>query len=699
MRRIYSVIALLSLLAYLGLVFYTNRDVFTEKFDWNYWRERFDQSQWRFPLSQRIVGDSGLYMYEGYRLINGGDPSESNAEAPPLGKYLIGAVTSITGNAEIYGYITTLSTVSMFFILSILLFKSFPMAVSLTLLFATDPLITSQYTAVMLDSLQLLFLLLFFFFLLLTKKNTWVLMGTGICLGFYSQTKLPILTPFLFALGLINFWKLGYLNKIPFFILATIVGYILPYIPYFMMHHSFFDWVKLQKWVISFYGQSQLKANIGSVLTTLLANHYQDLFSRNFVTSSQWSLTWPLTIILGIIGMMIVVRKKIDWQTEKISPLIFFIVSSIGVYLFLPFWTRYLIIIIPFLYMISIYFLHKISNHLAIAVICIFTFINLSNSFSLIFPTPESNFRQFSYDWEHGFFSDMYEKLPDNEKKLIPREEFHRLGQQYIYDAQIESINVTVDPSFPWKRFISPQYIRLNVKYTTRNLGTFSENPTIKVISENGTWKIPWNWTFFIKGLSNSNHLETKVIPARRGSIINSRNKPLAAEFPSYLVSIIPKSVNYAHENDMLIFLQNIFDGKIKGVGIHQKYAANTQPDFAVPIGVIPKTLSSEELTELKQYPGIKLTPQMGRKDIGNNNDVTGQVMNTLFAECCSLLYNATSYSGTNGLEKKYDAILKGENGGTLTINDDHDSVTRIILNNVMRDGQDVTTDDTIENN
>ena len=95
------------LLAYLSLVIFTNRALFFSSYDADYWRDKFEHSQWSLPLSVRTIGDDGLYLYEGYRLIQGGDPTLLNAEVPPFGKYLIGASTLVFGNGYAYGFITT----------------------------------------------------------------------------------------------------------------------------------------------------------------------------------------------------------------------------------------------------------------------------------------------------------------------------------------------------------------------------------------------------------------------------------------------------------------------------------------------------------------------------------------------------------------------------------------------------------------
>lgn len=86
------------LVFYLGLIIWTNYALFTSRFDQEYWKDRYEHSQWKLPLSTRTLGDDGLFLYEGYRLARGDDPTNYNSEVPPLGKYLIGASIATLGN-------------------------------------------------------------------------------------------------------------------------------------------------------------------------------------------------------------------------------------------------------------------------------------------------------------------------------------------------------------------------------------------------------------------------------------------------------------------------------------------------------------------------------------------------------------------------------------------------------------------------
>ncbi len=154
MKKLQTVLILL-LVILAGILYYANRAILTSAYDAVYWKDRFEHSQWQLPLSPRIIGDNGLYALEGYQLMHGTDPTKYNAEIPPLGKYAIGAAVVLFNNGSWYGVVTSLLVWILFFLLARTVLKHTTLAVAATTWLALDPLLTSQWTATMLDSLQL----------------------------------------------------------------------------------------------------------------------------------------------------------------------------------------------------------------------------------------------------------------------------------------------------------------------------------------------------------------------------------------------------------------------------------------------------------------------------------------------------------------------------------------------------------------
>ncbi|MFZ5845392.1 MAG: glycosyltransferase family 39 protein [Patescibacteria group bacterium] len=682
---------ILVILTQLTLILYTNRALFFSKFDAVYWKDKYEHSQWKLPLSVRTLGDDGLYLYEGWRLIHGEDPTTLNAEVPPLGKYLIGATLLSFGNGHWYGFFTTLLAVASLGLLAAALFKNTAWALVAAALFLLDPLLANQFTLTMLDSLQLLFAILCFWALhriMTHPRPGWErLVFLGVTFGLFAATKAPIFSPFL---GLVVTGFLWLKTRRPIFILifagSAALTYLIPYLPYFLLGHSLREWLGVQKWIWEFYRHVSVAPNWGSAITTLLFNRYQNLFSGAWETAAEWSVIWPAIAIMSLTGLVSYRRQSKNLTGLAIASFSILALVFLSV---IPFWTRYLLMIVPFLYLGATFWLRRLSPALASLIISLLLVLNFLSSIPILFPTPEASVKQFIYDWRYGFFRDMYEQLTRGTRAKMDRQSFHRFGLKTFNEAQIEAVAIDlVAPRFG--RWANQQVIKLRITYFTRDLGPFSEEKELTVIKEDGRWRIPWQWDYLIGGLSPETHLETTLIPAKRGAVIASDKIRLAEDVPSVLIWVTPGEIDKSREEAMFKKIEGLFEGKVAAIALHQRTVGNTLADLPMPLGVVPFSPDPKLLQELKSFPGIKLTPKATRIYRPSTTIDVGRMANSQYFECCSLLYSTTTYDGTRGMEKEKNDLLKGYYGGTLVIKDQRGNVIRTIFDLPKQDGRDV---------
>lgn len=695
MRQMPKVLALL-VGVHLALIVITNRALFFSRFDADYWKDRYEHSQWKLPLSTRTIGDDGLYLYEGYQLLRGANPAGYNPEVPPLGKYAIGASIYLFGNGHWYGFVVTLASLVAFYLLAKMLLKSQLSALCATSLLTLDPLITTQFTLTMTDSLQLFLAIVTLLGIVQGKPIL-----AGIALGLFSETKFPVFTPVLFLLGAWVFWKKNKnIQPLIVFAVFALLASLTPYARYFLFGHDITQWIGLHKWIVEFYRQSRLVPNWGSLWMTLVAGFSQNLFTRAWDPVTQWSPLWPVVSLAGLTGL----AQPIINQKQKVSlrllPVASFTCAVVILYSLIPFWTRYLVLVLPFLYLGTFLILERFPKpHFIGALTVALLLVNIAVSLRVVLPTPQATVEQVTYAWSRGFFQDLYEELTTHARTPLDRWAFHRFGQQVYRDAQIETVTVETG-QVRWSRVLSPQYVPLRVTYHTRHLGSFTKQQTIPVISENGRWRIPWEWSMLITGLTPKGHLETTVEETSRGSIIavdksTHRRFAIAQDVPGQLVWVTPNRIGKEKEPDMLRVLEEAFEKRLGQAAIHHRYVGNNQPDWAVPIGVLPGSVKKSVTLRLLEFPGISVTNHLTRLRRDIPGIVTGWTGNSSYRECCSILYTTTSYDGTGGLELAYNSRLKGLNGGTLVIKDENGSVVQTLITSIRRDGSDVVLPET----
>ena len=686
--RFLTRLAVCILLVHLGLIVWTNRALFTQRFDELYWKDKYEHSQWKLPLSQRTIGDDGLYLYEGYRLSDGADPTLLNAEVPPLGKYIIGASVRVFQNGHIFGILTYAAVLCVFFLLARQLLSSTAHAVLLTALLALDPLLTSQATLTMLDSLQLLFLLLFL--LLLAKRAHPATLG--VVVGLFAETKFGILAPILLGIGGFALWKEHKkIKPLLLFFFAAALSYVLPYLRFFTLGHSPLDWLKVQKWIVAFYAHGNLTPTMGAAAAALLWGHTQNIFSRLWEPILEWSPVWSVVTIASF-GALFFKRTPAQGQHAR-SAWTYVAACAILIFLFflvIPFWTRYLLLLLPLLYLGFGALVHKhIHRRAGVALFGVLLAINAFSSLRILFPTPERTVGQFVYEWEHGFFQDMYETTTNEVKLQTTREAFRKVGLTAYHGGEIESVEIAIGQA-RWSHTQTRQEVPITITYITRNLGAFTEARLLPVVREDGRWRIPWQWPLLISGFTESARLTTVINPARRGSIVGSDNKPLAEDTSGYLVWVTPGEIDKTHEEELLATLETLFGGRMPKVALHQRIVGNSLPHLAIPIGVLPYPKTDPNVAILLAMPGASLTDALARVTHPNNVVDIGELKNSAFSECCSYLYTTTTYDGASGGEKERNAELKGYNGGRLVLMNKDGGTIRIILEKEKLDGTNV---------
>lgn len=329
---------------------YGYRESYATAYDEDYWKDRYLKSQWVVPDSRETIGDDGLYAYAGWEYTHGADPTLLNAEAPPLGKYIIGYMTVLFGNQNIYGIITGILALSTFFLLNLELFKRKVIAILPVVIFSFEPLFFEQLRSTFLDLLQLSFLFLVFTFFL---KRKYLL--SAIFLGCFMSVRFST-----FAV-IVIFSCLSYLfyaNKkdVVLYLVSLVIApivYALTYLRFFLLGNSTIEFLKVQKWIVAFYAGGA-KATPGTVIPLLLTGQWYTWFD-GVQRIREWHIIWPLVTLLSAIAIPATLKDK----KHQIMLIAIWSVCYFVFLIVIPVAPRYLLLLLPFLYNLSIWVLLK----------------------------------------------------------------------------------------------------------------------------------------------------------------------------------------------------------------------------------------------------------------------------------------------------------------------------------------------------
>lgn len=665
-------------------VFY-NRQYFTQNYDISYWKERFEHSQWSLPLSKRIIGDDGLYAYVGYTLAKGADPSIVNAEAPPIGKYMIGFSILLFKNPIYYSLFFGLGALVLFYLLALKLIRDRFFAFIATLLLFLDPLFSAQLWKPWLDIAQLFFLLanvLLLYIAVDSKRKYLLIFLSGLMLGFFAMTKLPILLPFIFFLDVAFLLIRKQVKTMPIFTVGMILGVLVPYAYYFYLGHSFIDFLKLQKFILNFYISSQLKANLFSVLQTILSGGYYGLNNAGVSRVLEWTLAWPAMLLFSAFAF---VKMKQEASSLILKGVFAFILISILIFSVIPFYPRYLLVVIPFMYLLGVYFLSTFvkrgRSYLIVVLLSAFALINFIY-YSI--PKPQTVINGFTYNFSNQYFQDMYLDIA-SVSNINSGEEFYLIAKNLMDKIGVKAIDITQEKT-DIPLLADNGTVDLTITYHTYDLGSFKESKKINLQKVNDVWKVIWKWSDLMLDFKPGYTIYKNVEIGKRGSIIQDNNK-IAYDDSGYLISINPYRIDTLKEQKMLELL-GTHSGLIP-IHIQNAYLENSIPNTYVPIFTNIRPLKPEDIQVLLTYPGVDVVSASTR--VYDTNKISPEsTRNTNFNECCTRLYSSTNYHGMGGYEKRYEDILVGYNGGRLQIIDNNGNVIRTVLDKDKKDGRDV---------
>ncbi|MGE5041288.1 MAG: hypothetical protein ACM3IJ_00100 [Candidatus Levyibacteriota bacterium] len=336
---------------------------YTTKFDPGYWKMRYLESQWVVPGSKNSIGDDGLYAYAGWEYIHGSNPAFLNAEIPPLAKYMIGLGEVVFQNQNILILLVGLACLGILFLINLMVFKDKLWAFIPVFLFSLDPLFYTQLRAPYLDAIYLFFLLLTILF---TLRKQYLL--ASFFLGCFASTKYPAGSLFLVAPLMVWMAVFDSKNKKKFFLSLLLwpTVFLFSYVLYFIKGGSLAGFLGVQKWIVHFYATG-VKSTPGIVFPLILFGKWYTWFG-GMQKVAEWNALWAIAFLgtifsaiplLGRLYKKVVVKKqKKEWE-EGFVLFLLWAISYLFFLIFTPVFPRYLLLLLPFMYNLTIWFLRK----------------------------------------------------------------------------------------------------------------------------------------------------------------------------------------------------------------------------------------------------------------------------------------------------------------------------------------------------
>ncbi len=356
MKKVHFFLVVFLIFFYLITLFIFQRKVFTYQFDKKL-LERYFLSQdipHEVPGKRLFLSDEEIYIATGYLYATGDNPINYNFAYPPLTKYLFGLSVIYLNNPYWVQIFFGIILITFTYFMGIALFKNFIVSFISCLFLIVDPLFIFLSSNALLDLSQAAMGLIYFLTVLLWPKK---FILHGIVLGLFAATKFwP--TPIIFILFLCFYnilRKKFYLKKLLISLLIAFVVYNFFYLKTYIDSNWQFNPIFFLLKIFKFHFHHNRSPLFGSTFLLFISGHFKSWWGKfDIVRSNQWSIFWPLSLISSIFLFIKNRRKVIDkFKLIFLFPLFYLIFIS-----FQPPFTRYFIVILPFLYL---FFVRSIS--------------------------------------------------------------------------------------------------------------------------------------------------------------------------------------------------------------------------------------------------------------------------------------------------------------------------------------------------
>lgn len=637
-------------------------------FDASILERRYDHSQWRIPLSTRIISDDQLYVVSGLRIVRGESLLQSSPEVPPLGKWLYGfAALSLRQPLWISIFVTVLGIGIWSLLLRQMGIKNWSWLIGLSWA-VSSPLWTGQAIQTMMDSIQVSLVLLHLSMLwfsdetlphpknrqTIQKTAIWIIIFmSGFFLGLAAATKFFV---FLLPFAAADFWWLITTTKRPLklrllsllvFTLGGGLGYVLPYAP-FILHESLLGWMKLQWWMLSFYRSSQQVHGWGMAVITHATGWYRAWWAGapwNF--QSAWNPLW-MSSLLGLAGSVLLImrRRKITrkqlWLTLAMGGLWVLLLSA-------PFWPRYALLTLPFGLLLLLSFMQNMPKRLLFSGAALFSFLLSLHSLSWFLPPPTESLQFLSSQWAQGNYEDAasFISVAQTQPDL-----FFKHIQEFETAMESTQSALLVTPervAFPWSN-TTPVVISWSLDTP---LGPMKSTSTSTLHRQGHWWRLDWPTEW--QGDFEPDNESKITVTTTPDAVLRSSDGIILAETKTEpWLFLVPDLMNPGIEQ----LNQASQDTNIGAVQIERTLFVNTIGDTAQKIGPLD---TPEKVTYWKKQPGAIIRELPVRRYHQNLTESGKQILVQWEREHTNVLgIPAISYTQT--IEGK-DQVLRSQTG------------------------------------
>lgn len=338
---------------------------------YSYYKQLYGASQYVRLKDPVIIEDYIFRSYAGGAYLKGMNPIMMTHDHPPLGNYLIAASIFLFDNPRTLMVPLLIATLLGIYLLSKKAIRNRFFALLPLAIFANEPILLNKIAfAPLIEPIQFPFILFAFYFYLqgLTKKHyiQWFVL-TSLCFGIVISTRFFVTGAIMLVAMLMYMVYKNKVDKRLITFIATlplaVIILVLSYTKTMLDGASLLHVFGIQKYILAYHKSKFILPF--TFWDLLLFNKWHTWWGSWGISSDpQWSLLWPISVLLSSLHIISEAAQKVKLNdTEKILFIwlgLYTLTLSIGYSS-----TNYFLPILPFLYILAVSFIAKVSFVLA----------------------------------------------------------------------------------------------------------------------------------------------------------------------------------------------------------------------------------------------------------------------------------------------------------------------------------------------
>lgn len=311
-------------------------------------------------------------------------------------------------------------------------------------------------------------------------------------------------------------------------------------------------------------------------------------------------------------------------------------------------------------------------------------------------PTPDGRLSEYIKLWNDQKFGKMYDYLSTEAKDNISKEDFVTRYEKVYSDLEISDLKVTYTKPSEEEDFDKVEKVEIPFAVKMNSLAgeiSFEQDASLKkeAKDEEENWYLDWNTSYIFAELGEEDKISLKTVAAKRGSIVDVNENPLATNGLIYEIGLVPEEMG-DNPDSVISELASLLD--IQKETIEKELNADwVQPSYFVPIKNVA-TGDQEYLDTLFALKGVQKQNTEGRvypygESTAHLIGYVGSITAEELEENKDKGYSSSDVIGKRGLEQVFEERLKGTNGEQIIINK-ADGTVVTLAEKVVQNGENV---------